>query len=144
MRRFGYSLLIIVLFFLTAAPSSCNTTSYDEKEMGGLATFARIAMDIVSSEYIGKPVPRIIPKTQIKEILAKVNANFEELKLLDKYDMVIVSNGTQVGCVIWDPINKRKLIQDLRCTPKLDELTWRQRVFGNDFTLSWAICDSAP
>jgi hypothetical protein len=143
MRRFGYSLLIILLFFFTAAPSSCSTMSYDEKEMGGLATFARVVMDIVSSEYIDKPVPQIISKTQLKEIVTRVNTNFEELKLLNKYDMVIVSHGTQIGCVIWDPENGRKLIQDLRCTQKSDELSWRQKLFGKDFTLSWAICDRA-
>jgi len=143
MRRFGYSLLIVLLFFVTAAPSRCTTKSYDEKEMGGLATLARVVMDIVSSEYIDKPVPQSLTKTQIKEIVTRVNKNFEELKLLDKYDMVIVSNGTQIGCVIWDPETKRKLIQDLRCTPKLDEPTWREAVFGTDLTLSWAICGSA-
>jgi hypothetical protein len=100
-------------------------------------------MDIVSSEYIDKPVPQTISKAQIKEIVTRVNTNFEELKLLDKYDMVIVSNGKQIGCVIWDPDNGRKLIQDLRCTPNPDEFTWRQKVFGRDFTLSWALCDSA-
>jgi hypothetical protein len=116
--------------------------SYDENEMGGLATFDRVVMDIVSSEYIDKPVPPVISKTQIKEIVARVNTNFEELKLLEKYDMAIVSNGKQIGSVIWDPRNGRKLIQDLRCTPKLDEPTWRQKVFGKNFTLSWAICDA--
>ncbi len=141
MRRFGYSLLLIICFFLTAAPSSC-TTSYDEKEMGGLATLDRVVMDIVSTEYINKPVPQIISKNQIKEIVTRVNTNFEELKLLDKYDIVIVSSGKQIGCVIWDPENGRKLIQDLRCTPKLDEPTWQQKVFGNEFTLSWAKCDN--
>ncbi len=144
MRRFGYSLVIIIFFFLTAAPSGCDTRSYDEKEMGGIATFARVVMDIVSSEYIDKPIPQIISEIQIKEIVIRVNTNFEQLKLLDRYDMVIVSNGTQIGCVIWDPENGRKLIQDLRCTPKLDEPTWRQKVFGNDLTLSWAICESTP
>jgi hypothetical protein len=143
MRRFGYSLRLITFFFLTAALSGCSTTSYNEKEMGGLATLDRVVMDIVSSEYIDKPVPQIISKTQIKEIVMRVNTNFEELKLLDNYDIVIVSNGKQIGCVIWDPTNGRKLIQDLRCTQKLDEPTWRQKVFGKDFTLSWAICDSA-
>ncbi len=141
MRRFGFSLLIIVFFFCTAAPSGC-AKSYDEKEMGGLATFARVAMDIVSSEYIDKPVPQVISETQIKEIVTRVNKDIDELKLLDKYDMVIVSNGTQIGCVIWDPDNGQKLIQDLRCTPKLDEPTWRQKVFGSDFTLSWSMCDA--
>jgi hypothetical protein len=141
MRRFGYSLLIIVLFFLSAAPSGC-TTSYDEKEMGGLATLARTVMDIVSSEYVENPVPQIISKTEIREIVTRVNTNFDELKLLDKYDMIIVSDGRQIGCVIWDPENGRKLIQDLRCTPKLDEPTWRQKIFGGDFTLPWAICNS--
>lgn len=144
MRRFGYSFLIIIFFFFTAAPSGCNTLSYDENEMGGLATFARVVMDIVSTEYIDQPAPQIILKTQIKEIVTRTNTNFQALKLLDKYDMVIVSHGALIGCVIWDSENGRKLIQDLRCTPKLDEPTWRQIVFGNDLTLSWAICDNAP
>lgn len=143
MRRFGYSLVLILVFFLTAAPGGCGTKSYDEKEMGGLATLARVVMDIVSSEYIDKPIPQTISKTQVKEIVTRVNMKFDELKLLDKYDIVIVSNGKQIGCVIWDPENGRKLIQDLRCTPKLDEPTWRQEVFGSDFTLPWTICDSA-
>jgi len=142
MRRFGYSLLIIVLFFFTAAPSGC-AKSYDEKEMGSLATFAREVMDIVSSEYIDKPVPQIISKTQIRKIVTRVNKDFDQLKFLDKYDMVIVSNSSQIGCVIWDPENGQKLLQDLRCTPKLDEPTWRQKIFGSDFNLSWAICDTA-
>jgi hypothetical protein len=141
MRRFGYSLRFSVFFFLTVATSGCCTMSYDEKEMGGLTTFDRVVMDIVSSDYIDKPVPQTISKIQIKEIVTRVNTNFDELKLLDKYDMIIVSNGKQIGSVIWDPKNGRKLIQDLRCTPKLDDPTWRQKVFGKDFTLSWAICD---
>ena len=139
MRRFGYSLLIVIVFFLTAGPGGCAKT-YDEKEMGGLATLSRVVMDIVSSEYIGKPVPQVISETQIRQIVTRVNTNLEELKLLDKYDMVIVSDGTQMGCVIWDPENGRKLIQDLRCTQKLDEPAWPQEVFGKDFTLSWAMC----
>jgi hypothetical protein len=111
--------------------------------MGRLFTFDRVVMDIVSSEYIGKPVPQLVSNTQIKEIVIRVNKDIDELKLLDKYDMIIVSNGTQIGCVICDPDNGRKLIQDLRCTPELDEATWRQKVFGCDFTLSWSICDTA-
>lgn len=141
MRRFGFSLLIVFVFFFTAAPSGC-IKSYDEKEMGKLATFARVVMDIVSSEYIGKQIPNVITKDQIKEIVIRKNSNMDELKLLDRYNMVIVSHGTQIGCVIWDPDDGRKLIQDLRCTSKLDEPTWRQKVFGSDFTLSWAICDA--
>jgi hypothetical protein len=142
MRRFGFSLLIVFFFFIIAAPSSC-TKSYDEKEMGELFTFDRVVMDIVSSEYISKQIPDKITKDQIKEIVIRKNSNMDKLKFLDKYNMVIVSHGTQIGCVIWDPENDRKLIQDLRCTPKLDEPTWRQKVFGSDFTLSWAICDTA-
>ena len=29
--------------------------------------------------------------------MTKANTNFEELNFLDKYDMVIVSDGTQIG-----------------------------------------------
>jgi len=141
MRRFGFSILIIFFFIFTAAPSQC-AKHYDEKEMGEVSTFARVVMDIVYSKYIDKQIPLKISKDQIKEIVTKANTNIEELKILDKYDMVIVSNGTQIACVICDPGSGRKLLQDLRCTPKLDEATWRQEVFGCDFTLSWSICDT--
>ena len=142
MRRFGFSLLIVFVFFIIAAPSSC-TKFYDEQEMGHLFTFDTVVMKIVSSEYIGKQIPNLITKDQIKEIVIRRNGKMDELKFLDRYNMVIVSNGTQIGCVIWDPENDRKLIQDLKCTPNLDEPTWRQKVFGSDFTLSWEICDTA-
>ena len=142
MRRFGFSLLIVFFFFIIAAPSSC-TKSYDEKEMGELFTFDRVVMDIVSSEYISKQIPDKITKDQIKEIVIRQNSNMDKLKLLDRYNMVIVSKGNQIGCVICDPENGRKLIQDLRCTPKLDEPTWRQKVFGCNFTLPWSICNAA-
>jgi hypothetical protein len=141
MRRFGFSLLIIFVFFIIAAPSSC-TKSYDEKEMDYLFTFDTVVMNIVNSEYIGKQIPEKITKDQIEEIVIRRNGKMDELKYLDRYNMVIVSNGTQIGCVIWDPENERKLIQDLRCTPYPDERTWRKKVFGHDFTLSWSICNA--
>lgn len=141
MRRFGFSIILIALVFFIAASSGC-IKSYDEKEMGRLATFARVSMDIVSSEYIDESIPNVISKSQIKQIVTREKKKINELKLLDKYDMVIVSNGTEIGCVFFDPHNGRKLIQDLRCTPNPDETTWRQKVFGNDFTLSWSICET--
>jgi hypothetical protein len=142
MRRFGFNFVILFFLIFIAAPGGC-TKSYDEKEMGQLSTFSRVVMDIVSSEYIDKEIPKIITKDEIKAIVIRQNKKFNELKLLDKYEMVIVSNGTEIGSVIWDHDNGQKLLQDLRCTPKLDEPTWRQKVFGSDFTLSWSICDTA-
>jgi hypothetical protein len=140
MQRFGFSLLLICFFIFSAVPAGCAGKSYDEKEMGRLATFVRVVMDIVSSEYDDKPVPKLIKKEQLRKIIIKANTDFEELELLDKYGMIIVSDGKEMGAVVWDPKTNRKLIQDLRCTAKVDDPAWRKTVTGNDFTLDWGIC----
>lgn len=140
MRRFGYSILFLIIFLFTAAPGGCDDRKYDEKDMGRLATLTRVVMDIVSSEYIGRPIPKKISEEDIKAMVVKNNTDFEELKLLDKYDMMIVSDGKYMGAIVWDPENGRKLIQDLRCTKKIEEPSWRNVSYGNEFSLSWSVC----
>ncbi|MBI5641175.1 MAG: hypothetical protein HZA17_12185 [Nitrospirae bacterium] len=140
MRRSGYSVLIILLIVFVPLLGACDEKKYDEKKMGQLATFVRVIMDIVSTEYIDRPIPKEVSEKQIVEIVKKDNTDFQELKLLDTYDIVMVSDGVQLGAVVWDPDNGRKLIQDLRCTKSPDELTWSQVVYGQEFTLSWGLC----
>lgn len=139
MRRFGFSAVILLLVFSIPVTAGCEKV-YNEKEMGELATLTRTVMDIVSSEYIGISVPKTIAEPQIIEIVIRVNTDFAELRMLDKYDMVIVSDGVQIAAVVWDPENERKLIQDLRCTKSLDEPTWRNVSYGHEFTLNWSLC----
>lgn len=141
MRRFGFSIVLLIFFVFTAGIGSCTEGKYSEEDMGQVATFVRVVMDIVSSDYIDKDIPPEITKTRIKEIVIGINTDFEELDLLDKYEMIIVSNGVEIATVIWDPGNNRKLMQDLRCTPYVDEPSWRSEIFGNAFTLDWSICD---
>ena len=108
MRRFGWhSLIILLIVLLVTATTSCENV-YDEKEMGRLATLTRVVMDIVRSQYIESQVPAELSEPQIIDIVVKANTDFEELKMLDKYDMEIVSDGTNIGAVVWDPGNNRK------------------------------------
>ncbi|MBF0329924.1 MAG: hypothetical protein HQL10_12260 [Nitrospirae bacterium] len=108
--------------------------------MARLFIFAKTVMDIVSSEYIETNPPKEINRETIRAIVIKKNTDFEELKVLDRYDMKMVSDGKQFGAVLWDPKNKRKLIQDLRCTLKLDDPAWQTITYGNEFTLNWEVC----
>lgn len=140
MRRFGWhSLIIVLIVSLVTVTTSCEKV-YDEKEMGRLATLTRVVMDIVRSQYIESQVPAELSEPQIIDIVVKANTDFEELKMLDKYDMEIVSDGANIGAVVWDPGNDRKLIQDLRCTKYLDDPAWRNVFYGKEFTLNWDIC----
>ena len=140
MRRSGYSFLIILLIVFAPLIGACDEKQYDEKDMGRLATLVRVIMDIVSTEYIDSQIPKEISERQIVEIVKKDNTDFQELKMLDTYDIVMVSDGVHIGAVVWDPDNGRKLIQDLRCTKYLDEKTWRDIVYGHDFSLNWSLC----
>jgi len=117
----------------------CSTV-YSEKDMGQLATLTRTTMDIVWSGYIGDTLPSNISEPQILETVRRLNTNFDELNMLDRYEMVMVSDGLNLATIVWDPENDRKLIEDLRCTKKLDASTWRECSFGNAFSLEWNVC----
>jgi len=144
MLRSGFKSIVTILLVIVMA--SCSwfngqaKKSYDEKEMTRLATLTRTVMNIVRTDFIDTPFPATLNETQIVEIVRRLNTNFAELKLLDRYDMVMVSNGKQLAAVAWDPKTDRKLLQDLRCTSQLDEATWREFVFDHDFTLGWIAC----
>lgn len=148
MQRSGYNLHIVLLavFVLTtstacAAIDSNSCREYSEKDMGQLATFVRVTMDIVSSTYMGEPAPAILSEEEIKELIRQRGTPFKELELLDKYEMTMVSHEGQWAAVVWDPANEQKLVQDLRCTTRLDELSWRACNHGHEFTLDWRTCN---
>lgn len=140
MRHFGYSIFILFAVLVTSVTGGCNEKAYDEKDMGKLATFTRVVMDIVYGAYINKRLPGEIPEESIKMIVIDKNTDFEELRLLEIYDMKIVSYGKQLGAVVWDPKNGRKLIEDLRCTKSPDAIAWRDITYGSNFTLNWSLC----
>jgi hypothetical protein len=144
MRHSG--LKIIAIFVWAAVIAGCSwfarpeTETYDEREMAQLATLTRTVMNIVRSDYIGKAFPAVLDETRIVATVTRLNTDFSELKLLDHYDMVMVSDGKHLAAVVWDPKTDRKLLQDLRCTSRLDEATWRESVLGHEFTLGWQNC----
>ena len=145
MLRFGFKNIVTILLVIVIT-SCCwfngrPKKSYDEQEMAQLATLTRTLMNIVRTDFIDTPVPDTLNETHIVEIVRHLNTNFAELELLNRYDMVMFSNGKQLATVVWDPKTDRKLLQDLRCTSQLDEATWLEYVFGHDFTLGWVACE---
>jgi len=101
-------------------------------------------MSIVKGEYYGKTLPSTINEDEIIQIVRTQNSqNFKELEQLNgPIELLIVSNGTYIGAVVWDSSNNRKLIQDLQCTLKLDDPTYQREEFDNEFTLDWKICSA--
>lgn len=135
------SLGLLVGIGLTLGLSGCSENRHTEKEIGQLATLTRTVMNIVFSEYIESPkIPRRISEGEIRNIISKVNTEFDQLKFLDQYEMEIVSDDTHIAAIMWDPKSNRKILQDLRCTSILDEESWRHNYTGNEFTLDWKIC----
>lgn len=139
LKCFAAFFLIIVIAGCNRFPGQTKET-YDEQEMARLATLTRTVMNIVRSDFIGTVLPPALDETRIVETVRRLNTDFSELKLLERYDMVMVSNGKRLAAVAWDPETDRKLLQDLRCTSRLDEATWRQSVAGHEFTLGWQPC----
>ena len=148
MLRSGCKLcFVLLLVAVTAISTACTTVGasecrkYDEDEMGVLATFVRVSMNIVSSNYTGPLTPVQVSEEKIKEIIKQRGAPFKELELLDKYELVFVSHRGQWGAVAWDPKYDQKLLQDLRCTKFLDEHSWKNCIRGHEFTLDWRTCN---
>ncbi|OGT74752.1 MAG: hypothetical protein A2W76_11230 [Gammaproteobacteria bacterium RIFCSPLOWO2_12_47_11] len=148
MRRSGYNLHIVLLavFVLTtsttcAALDSNSCREYSEKDMGQLATFVRVTMDIVSSTYMGEPAPALVTEENIKELIKQRGTPFKELELLDQYELNMVTHEGQWATVVWDSANNQKLLQDLRCTKLLDEPSWRTCAHGHELTLDWSTCN---
>lgn len=146
MRRFGFRFTLVCLLLTTLFASGCAlhadpcAKTYDEKEMGQLATLTRVVLDIVRSDYLDAPMPETLTEQQVIETVRRLNTDFAELRMLDRYDMLIVSDGQQLAAVVWDPLNDRKLIEDLRCTRKLDAAVWRECASGGEFMLGWEGC----
>lgn len=141
MRRFGFSVLIcFVVLIPSLSLGECDRV-YDEEDMGKLTTLTRIVMDIVFSEFVDKPAPKKIEQPQILGIVRTGNVDFEQLKMFEKYHIVMVSDGkSNFAAVVWDARNDRKLLQDLRCTLYPDDKAWERVEYGHDFTLSWNLC----
>jgi len=144
MRRFGFESVLLFLGILFVSGCCCHVdpcrTEYGEKNMGQLATLTRTAMDIVWSDHLGDSIPAVMPEPEILETIRRLNTDFEELKMLDRYEMVMVSDGKNLATVVWDPENDRKLIEDFRCTKKLDLAAWRECSFGKELSSGWDIC----
>lgn len=142
MQRFGFKTLIVFLVVFVGAGTSCAGNFYRADDMAKLSTLVRTTMSIVKGEYYGKTLPSRINEDEIIQIVRTQNSrHFKELEQLEgKVELMIVSDGTYMGAVIWDSGNNRKLIQDLQCTLKLDDPTYQREEFGNEFTLDWKIC----
>lgn len=148
MQRFGYKArAVLLIVFVSYVSTACATTGeggcrqHSEKEMGQLATFVRVSMDIVSSEYMDEATPPALTEEKIKALIEQRGTPFKELDLLRQYDLVMISQGGQWAAVAWDPENDQKLLQDLRCTKVLDDPTWRTCSRGHEFTLDWNKCN---
>lgn len=144
MRRFGFNTLIAFLIFFIGTGTSCAGNFYHDEDMAKLSTMVRTTMSIVKGEYYGKTLPSKINEDGIIRIVRIQNSqNFKELEQLNgPIELLIVSNGTCLGAIVWDSRNNRKLIQDLQCTLKLDDPTYQREEFGNEFTLDWKICSA--
>jgi len=140
MQRFGFNLTILFLTISLFAMLGCNPTVYNDNDMVPLTTLSRVVMDIVKSNYIEKPAPTEISEDEIKAIVAARGKALDALDQLSKYDIKIVSNGTKLAAIFWDPKNGRKLIEDLQCTNKVDFKAWKEELYGNDLTLDWGVC----
>ncbi|TAJ95976.1 MAG: hypothetical protein EPO31_00730 [Gammaproteobacteria bacterium] len=148
MRRSGCNLhfVLLTVFVLTkstlcAALDSNNCREYSEKDMGQLATFVRVTMDIVNSSYDRGNTPALVTEENIKEIIRQRGTPFKELELLDQYELNMVTHEGQWATVAWDPTNNQKLLQDLRCTTRLDESSWKTCSHGHKLTLDWRACN---
>ena len=149
MRRSGRNLhIVLVAVFVAVISTACaavdsnSCREYSEKDMGQLATFVRVTMDIVSSAYVDEATPALVPEERIKELIRERGTPFKELELLDQYELIIVSHEGQWAAVAWDPIYDQKLLQDLRCTKLLDEPSWRTCIHGHELTLDWRTCEN--
>lgn len=142
MQRFGFNSLMIFLVIVAGTSSSCATNVYRDDDMAKLATLARTTMSIVKGEYYGKTLPAQLDENRIIEIVRTRNSsNFKELDQLDgQTELMIVSDGTSMGAIIWDSDSDRKLIQDLQCTPKLDDAAYQREEFGHAFALDFKTC----
>ncbi|MCR4345967.1 MAG: hypothetical protein NUV55_01985 [Sulfuricaulis sp.] len=142
MQRFGFNVLIVLVVIFVGTGTSCAGKIYHEDDMARLSTMVRTTMSIVKGKFYEKTMPYQINEDKIVEIVRNENSrHFKELNQLDgRIELMIVSDGTYMGAIIWDSDNNRKLIQDLQCTLKLDDPTWQREEFGNEFTLDWKIC----
>ena len=141
MQRFGYNTVsALLLAVILISTQGCAEKKYADSDIVPLTTLSRVMLDVVRVDYIGQEAPAMIDEESAKAIIEKRGRKMDALQQLDEYDMKIVSNGKKFGAVFWDPRNERKLIEDLRCTKKVDHKAWQEVIFGNEFTLKWEEC----
>lgn len=140
MQHFGFNFITLFLTITLFSSQGCAAKKYSDDDMVPLTTLSRIVLDVVRANYIGKDAPAEIDEDSARAIIESRGRKMEVLDQLDKYDLKIVSNGKKFGSVFWDPGNDRKLIEDLRCTKKVDRKVWKEVVYGNEFTLKWENC----
>lgn len=134
-KHFAITVLVISAFIIVGCDEA---NCYEEKTMGELAMVAEDAMSVVEGEYDGKAQPARLDEGQIRETYAKAHLSFH--KGFDKADLAIVTDGEYLGVVVWDPKSGRKLIQDLNCTDVVDDQPWKNKVYGDQFTLDFGAC----
>lgn len=123
---------------------SCATQRYSEEDMTRMATVVRTTMSIIKGVYFGEDIPEEISEDELINIILTQNSpHFKELGIFHSYiEIKIISNTKDIGAVVWDSRTHRKIMQDLECTLKLDDATWKGEEFDDSFTLDWGICSS--
>lgn len=147
MPHSGYKRYIVMLAVVIGTLSTAcvpigakQCREYNDKDIEQFSTLVRVTMDIVSSEY-EQPLPALIPEEKIKELIQRRGTPFKELELLDQYELIMVSHEGQWAAVAWEPGSDQKILQDLRCTKKLDEASWKSCSHGHEMTLDWQACN---
>lgn len=142
MQHSGFKLFTVFLIILFGACTSSADDLYHEVDMAKLSTLVRTTMSIVKGEYYGRTIPSRISEDDIVQMVRAQNSrHFKELEQIDgNINLEIVSNGSQIGAIVWDSNNNRKLIQDLQCTLILDDPAYQRKEFGNEFSLDWNKC----
>lgn len=140
MQHFGYNIIFVIL--LTITSSSCATNRYSDDDMARMATVVRTAMNIIKGKYYYSDIPSVTNEKKTIEIVLKENSShFKEMEQFDgALEIKIISNGKYIGVIVWNSDTNRKLIQDLRCTLKLDDKAWKREALGSEFNLDWNIC----
>lgn len=144
MQRFGYNIFLAVFILFVVTSTSCLNNSYSDDDMARMATVVRTTMSIIKGKYYDSVIPEKITEKEIIDIVRTENSShFKEMNQFDgELDIKIVSHNKFIGAIVWNSNTNRKLIQDLRCTLKLDDPVWERKEMGSQFTLDWNICVS--
>jgi len=140
MQHFGLNILIVIL---TITLYSCATKHYSDEDMARVSTVVRTCMSIAKGKYYDSDIPEQINEKELIKIIETENStHFKELDRFDgPLEIKIVTHNKYIAAVVWDSETNQKLLQDLQCTLKLDEKSWKNNVTGSQFTLDWKVCE---